>query len=79
MQEMRILLAYFGDWPGYSVINDQFTTMKLKVEEHYFCISAIKLWNSLPVGIRSSSFIKSFTLTISVIVTIIIDGEINLS
>ena len=99
MQEMGILLAYFRDWPGYSVINDEInlnkvcliykcllvpymyahkgttvvcmisqltvsiTTMKLKVEEHYFCISAIKLWHSVPVGIRSSSSIKSFTLT----------------
>ena len=89
MQEMRLLLANFGDWPGYSVRNDEInpnkvcliykcpsalhvcpkgtvvcmlviaqpqphamvisqltasiTTMKLKVEEHYFCISAIKL------------------------------------
>ena len=35
------------------------TTMKLKVEENYFCISTIKFWNSLPIGIRSSSSIKS--------------------
>ena len=46
-----------------SQLTGSITTMKLEVEEHYFCISVIKLWNSLPVGIRSSSFIKSSTLT----------------
>lgn len=106
MQEMSILLAYFRDWPGFPVINDEINLNKvcliynclsglhvcpgtsLHVRDrsartpHYdditihcakynreteggrtFRISAIKLWNSLPIGIRSSTSLKSFTLT----------------
>ena len=94
---MSIFLAYFRDWPGYPVINDEINLNKVcliykclsglhvcpgtslhvsdrsartrhygDITIHYakynheteggrtFRISAIKPWNSLPIGIRST-------------------------
>ena len=39
MQEMKLLLANFGDWPGYSVINDEINPNKVCLI--YKCPSAL--------------------------------------